>query len=113
LNIKLLEMARSITIDDATALKAHNIGITDYLLNLIISIDLLPADFAAAVAKTLAHLTKFSKALKKIENDIDFADSFTVFLTLVLDESSPVPSVKTLVDYKDVSNHNHTNDQIV
>lgn len=79
-------MARSITIDDATALKAHNIGITDYLLNLIISIDLLPADFAAAVAKTLAHLTKFPKALKKIENDIDFADSFTVFLTLVLDE---------------------------
>lgn len=79
-------MARKVTVEEGTALKAHNIGITDYLLNLLVAADMLSQEFSFAVAATLSHLTKYPKALKKIENDIDFADGIAAFLSFVLDE---------------------------
>ena len=47
---KMLETVRTFVIDDNTALKVHNIGITDALLNLIISVDNLQPLFIAEVA---------------------------------------------------------------
>lgn len=84
--IKLLETVKSITIDDSTALKVHKMGITDYLLNLLIAIDKFEDGFASVIAGTLSHLTKFTKALKKVENEVEFIDTIKLFLSFALEE---------------------------
>ncbi|KAL4491936.1 hypothetical protein ABPG72_008357 [Tetrahymena utriculariae] len=99
--IKLLQTIKSITIDDNTALKVHKMGITDNLLNLLIVVESFFDDsFAYYIGSTLSHLTKFIKALKKIENEIDFIESIKIFLSFILEENSKNPSVQTIQRYK-------------
>ncbi|EAS03305.2 hypothetical protein TTHERM_00537400 (macronuclear) [Tetrahymena thermophila SB210] len=99
--IKLLQTIRSITIDDNTALKVHKMGITDNLLNLLIVVESFFDDsFAYHIGNTLSHLTKFIKALKKVENEIDFIESIKIFLSFILEENSKNPSIQTIQRYK-------------
>lgn len=83
--IRLLETIKNVTVDDTTALKVHNMGITDNLLNLLLVVDKFSDHFASLIASTLVHLTKFSKALKKVENDIEFIDPIVFFFSFLLD----------------------------
>lgn len=76
----MLETIKNITVDDSTALKVHKMGITDYILNLIIVIDKFEDSFSSVIAGTLSHLTKYSKALKKVENEIEFFDTIKLYL---------------------------------
>lgn len=77
-------------------------GITDYILNLIIVIDKFEDSFSSVIAGTLSHLTKYSKALKKVENEIEFFDTIKLYLQFVLEESKKNPSIETLQKYKKV-----------
>ena len=88
--VKLLETIRNYAVDDNTALQIHNIGITENLLNIIIVSSRFSDDFVGNIALTLAHLAKFSGALKKIENEIDFISPIIQFNSYILQENNNI-----------------------
>lgn len=54
----MLSTIKSYVIDDATALKVHNIGITDILLNTILIYDNIDMELIISVADVLNYITR-------------------------------------------------------
>jgi len=82
----MLETVRTFVVDDKTALKVHNIGITEVLIELILVFDRVDTIMASEVALTLSTITKFSRALKQSEEVLEFFDPLRFFFSFVLEQ---------------------------
>lgn len=76
-------------------------GITDHLLNLLLVLDQIPINIGNELALTLSHITKFARALKKIENEIEFNEPIQSFIAYLLENKDKTNQL--LIKYKTVN----------